>query len=197
MALNLNRLNAHQRDAVLFASGPLLILAGAGSGKTSTMAYRIAHLIAERHMPATAVLGLSFTNKAARELKERVTKLVWENSGRKATRGLTVTTFHSLCARLLRAHADRLGFQTNFTIVDQNDQRDVLKQVLRNIKIDERRFDPDVILFEIGQAKNRFLGPQEAETFFLESGRLSPDYALAAASSFGRYQEQLRVLNSM
>jgi DNA helicase-2/ATP-dependent DNA helicase PcrA len=197
MPLNLKQLNPRQREAVLYPSGPLLILAGAGSGKTSTMAYRIAHLIAERHLPATAVLGLSFTNKAAKELKERVNRLVWENVGRKATKGMTVTTFHSLCARLLRAHAEKLGFQNNFTIMDQNDQTDVLKQVLRNIKIDERRFDPAVILFEIGQAKNRFLGPKEAETFFLESGRLSEDYALAAASSFGRYQEQLRVLNSM
>jgi DNA helicase-2/ATP-dependent DNA helicase PcrA len=197
MALKLNHLNSRQRDAVLHAFGPLLILAGAGSGKTSTMAYRIAHLIAERHVPGDAILGLSFTNKAAAELKERVTKLVTENVGRKATRGLTITTFHSLCARLLRAHADRLGFQTNFTILDQNDQTDVLRQVLRNIRIDDRKFDPDVILFEIGQAKNRFLSASEAEVYFLESGKLAQDYAIAAASAFGHYQDQLKVLNSM
>ncbi len=197
MALNLNKLNTCQREAVLYPSGPLLVLAGAGSGKTSTMAYRIAHLIAERYMPGSAILGLSFTNKAATELKERVTSLVAGAVGKKANRGLTITTFHSLCARLLRAHADRIGYQTNFTILDQNDQTDVLKQVLRNIKIDERRFDPSIILFEVGQAKNRFLGPAEAENFFLESGRLSQDYALAAASSFGRYQDQLRILNAM
>jgi DNA helicase-2/ATP-dependent DNA helicase PcrA len=197
MALNLNQLNTRQRDAVLHGSGPLLILAGAGSGKTSTMAYRIAHLIAERHLPATDILGLSFTNKAAKELRERVYRLVTESAGRRSAKGLTVTTFHSLCARLLRKHAGELGFQTNFTILDQNDQTDVLKQVLRNIKIDERRFDPDVILFEIGQAKNRFLTPAQAEAFFLESGRMSSDYAIAAASSFGKYQDQLRVLNAM
>lgn len=197
MALNFNHLNSRQREAVLHPSGPLLILAGAGSGKTSTMAYRIAHLIAERHLPPQAVLGLSFTNKAATELKERVARLVTESMGRRSTRGLTITTFHSLCVRLLRAHADHLGFQNNFTILDQHDQVDVLRQVLRNIKIDERRFDPEVILFQIGQAKNRFLRPDEAENFFLEGGSLSPDYALAAVSSYGKYQEQLKVLNSM
>src|SRR4051794_29698271 len=114
MALNLDRLNPRQRAAVFHGSGPLLILAGAGSGKTSTMAYRIAHLISERNVPGSAILGLSFTNKAAAELKERVTLLVQKAAGRRATRGLTITTFHSLCARLLRAHADRLGFQNNF-----------------------------------------------------------------------------------
>ena len=197
MAVNLNHLNAQQREAVLYPLGPLLILAGAGSGKTSTMAYRIAHLIAERHVPGHAILGLSFTNKAAMELRERVIKLVTQSAGRKAVRGLKITTFHSLCARLLRAHSDQIGFQNNFTILDQNDQLDVLKQVLRNIRLDDRKFDPQVILFEIGQAKNRFLSGEQAEQFFLESGRMASDYALAAASSFQKYQEQLKVLNAM
>src|SRR3954453_19283259 len=106
MALKFGHLNSRQREAVVYGTGPLLILAGAGSGKTSTMAYRIAHLISERHVPGSNILGLSFTNKAAQELKERVVKLVSENMGRKACKGLTITTFHSLCARLLRAHAD-------------------------------------------------------------------------------------------
>lgn len=197
MALPLTLLNSRQREAVLHSFGPLLILAGAGSGKTSTMAYRIAHLITERNVPASDILGLSFTNKAAKELKERVTKLVTKSAGYRATRGLVITTFHSLCARVLRVHAARLGFQTNFTILDQNDQVDVLRQVLKNIKIDERRFEPELILFEIGQAKNRFLTSEQAEEYFSESGRLSQDYALAASAAFPRYQEHLRVLNAM
>ncbi len=197
MGVNFNHLNAQQREAVLHPMGPLLVLAGAGSGKTSTMAYRIAHLIADRHMPGHAILGLSFTNKAAVELRERVTKLVQQSAGKKASRGLKITTFHSLCARLLRAHSDQIGFQNNFTILDQNDQLDVLKQVLRNIRLDDRKFDPQVILFEIGQAKNRFLSPEQAEEFFLESGRLASDYALAAVASFQKYQDQLKVLNAM
>src|SRR3954468_5309576 len=127
MSLNLNKLNPSQREAVLHSEGPLLVLAGAGSGKTSTMAYRIAHLISARHVPATAILGLSFTNKAAGELKERVVKLVSGVAGKGATRGLTISTFHSLCVRILREHASKIGFQNNFTIVDTSDQKDILK----------------------------------------------------------------------
>lgn len=197
MAVNLNHLNAQQREAVLHPMGPLLVLAGAGSGKTSTMAYRIAHLMTERHMPGHAILGLSFTNKAATELRERVVQLVQKSAGPRAARGLKITTFHSLCARLLRSHSEQIGFQNNFTILDQNDQLDVLKQVLRNIRLDDRKFDPQVILFEIGQAKNRFLKGDAAEQFFLESGRMAQDYALAAASAFPKYQDQLKVLNAM
>jgi superfamily I DNA/RNA helicase len=173
------------------------VLAGAGSGKTSTMAYRIAHLIAVRHMPATAILGLSFTNKAAGELKERVSKLVTQAAGKGATRGLTVSTFHSLCVRILREHAPLIGFQKDFTIVDTSDQKDILKGIMKNVRIDDRKFDIDTILFEIGQAKSRFLGDAEAEAYFLESKKLGSDYALAAASCYGKYREQLKLLNSM
>ena len=197
MAVNLNQLNAQQREAVLHPLGPLLILAGAGSGKTSTMTYRIAHLIADRHVSAENILGLSFTNKAATELKDRVKRLVIEQAGKRAIKGLTITTFHSLCARMLRSHAECLGFQKNFTILDQNDQLDVLKQVLKQIHIDDRRFDADVILFQIGQAKNKLLSPDQAQEYFLETGKLASDYAIATASCFPKYQEQLKLLNAM
>jgi superfamily I DNA/RNA helicase len=195
--LNLNHLNTRQRDAVMHGDGPLLILAGAGSGKTSTMAYRIAHLLTARKVAPTDVLGLSFTNKAAGELKTRVTKLVVKEGGPKASRGLTVSTFHSLCARLLRAHAENLGFQRNFSIIDRSDQRDILKSVFKNLNVDDRKFDHDVILGEIGQAKSRFLAGDAAQGFFLESGRLSSNYAVAAAAGFERYQDQLKILNAM
>ncbi len=193
----LKNLNERQREAVLHTTGPLLILAGAGSGKTSTMAYRIAHLVAERNVGGHEILGLSFTNKAAGELKERVKKLVISAAGKRATQSLTITTFHSLCARLLRAHAEALGFQSSFSIIDQNDQKDILKQIFKNVKIDDRKFDLDVILFEIGQAKNRFFSPEQSEAYFLDSGRLSQDYGIAAATVYGHYQRQLRILNSM
>src|SRR5947209_1495297 len=114
MTIDLNRLNTHQREAVLHGNGPLLVLAGAGSGKTSTMAYRIAHLIAARNLAPSDVLGLSFTNKAAAELKERVFGLIRKAQGPRAGRGLIITTFHSLCVRLLREHAPELGFQKTF-----------------------------------------------------------------------------------
>ena len=197
MPLSLNRLNQNQREAVLYGNGPLLVLAGAGSGKTSTMTYRIAHLIAERNVPASAILGLSFTNKAATELKERVIRLVSEAAGFGATRNIMISTFHSLCVRILRAHGAKLGFQRDFTILDQSDQQDTLKQIMRNIKIDDRKFDLNSILFEIGQAKSRFLSPDAAQGFFLDSGRLGPDYAIAAASSYIHYQSQLKAQNAM
>jgi DNA helicase-2/ATP-dependent DNA helicase PcrA len=197
MSLNLDRLNANQREAVLHGNGPLLVLAGAGSGKTSTMAYRIAHLVTERHIAPTNVLGLSFTNKAAAELKERVKGLITRVAGPKSAKGLTITTFHSLCVRMLRNHGTHLGFQNTFTIIDRNDQKDILKQVLRNIKIDDRKFDIDVLLFEFGQAKSRFLKGEEAQSFFLENKKLGTDYGIAAASAYPKYQEQLKVLNAM
>ena len=193
----LSRLNTKQREAVLYGDGPLLILAGAGSGKTSTMAYRIGHLITERKNPAYSILGLSFTRKAAQELKERVTKIIKNVAGKGAAQGLTITTFHSLCVRILRESCEHLGFQKNFTILDQNDQLDILKTILKQIKIDDRKFDTDSILFEIGQAKNRFLDPDQARDFFLDSGRLPPDYAIATASAFEHYQEKLKALNAM
>jgi DNA helicase-2/ATP-dependent DNA helicase PcrA len=188
----LSHLNDRQRAAVLHGEGPLLVLAGAGSGKTSTMASRIAHLIAARGVPPAAVLGLSFTNKAARELKERVKKL----AGRR-TNGLIVSTFHSLCVRILRAHGERLGFQPNFSILDTSDQKDVLKGIFKNVNIDDRKFDLDRVLFEIGQAKNRFLSPDQAQEHFLTDKRLAGDYGIAAATAYGHYQEQLKALNSM
>ncbi len=197
MSLSLDRLNPNQKEAVLHPEGPLLVLAGAGSGKTSTMAYRIAHLIAARHVAGTSILGLSFTNKAAGELKQRVTQLVSKAAGRSATRGLTISTFHSLCVRILREHAHRIGYQGNFTIVDTSDQKDILKGILRNVKIDERKFDLDTILFAIGGAKNRFLTDSQAEQYFLESKALGSDYAIATATCYGKYREQLRLLNSM
>jgi superfamily I DNA/RNA helicase len=197
VTLNLNHLNEKQREAVLHGKNPLLILAGAGSGKTSTMAYRIAHLIAARNVPASNILGLSFTRKAAQELKERVIGLVVQSSGPLATNGLTISTFHSFCVRILRANAEKLGFQKNFTILNQNDQVDLVRQILRHIKVDERRFDPNTLLFKIGQTKNRFMSPQQAEEFFLESSKLASDYAAVTASVYPRYREQLKLLDAM
>lgn len=195
--LNLNRLNQRQKEAVLFGDGPLLVLAGAGSGKTSTMTYRIAHLISEKRMPASSILGLSFTRKAAEELRERVKDLVTQVAGSSAAQGLTITTFHSLCVRILRQYASRIGFPSHFTIIDRNDQVDIIRGILRNLKIDDKKFDPDTILFEIGQAKNRFLSHELAEKYFLDRKALAGDYAIITANAYVKYQEQLRVQASM
>jgi superfamily I DNA/RNA helicase len=175
----------------------MLVLAGAGSGKTSTMCYRIAHLVSVRHLPTSAVLGLSFTNKAAQELRERALKLIRKSAGAQAGRGLVVTTFHSLCVRMLRIHAEKLGFQPGFTIVDRNDQKDILKQCLRRLRIDDRKFDLDLILFEVGQAKNKLVPDDQAEAYFLNNKKISQDYQIASAAAYPRYQESLKALNAM
>src|SRR4051812_3186175 len=129
MAIHLEHLNPRQREAATHGTGPLLILAGAGSGKTNTMAHRIAYLIADKNIAGRAILGLSFTNRAASELRERVIRIVSKQGDKKAIRGLTVTTFHSLCARILREHAHQLGFGAHFTILDASDQSSILRQV--------------------------------------------------------------------
>lgn len=193
----LSKLNERQREAVQHGDGPLLVLAGAGSGKTSTMAYRIVHLVAERRISPENILGLSFTNKAAAELKHRVTTLIKQKVGPQAAKGLTISTFHALCVRILRAHAERIGFQKDFTILDSNDQRDCLKEVFKYLRIDDRRFDLDAMRFAHGQAKNRFIKPEAAEEFFVNERGLTLDYAAAATASFEGYQQKLKLLNAM
>lgn len=195
--LNLDKLNPPQREAVLHGLGPMLILAGAGSGKTSTMTYRIAHLISEKNVKGAQILALSFTRKAAEELRERVKGMVTKVSGAQACKGLTLTTFHSLCARLLRENAAKIGYSPDFTIFDQNDQGDLVKQILKNIHVDDRKFDPDFILFEMGQAKNRSLAGEAAKDFFFNGGRLQSDYADVTATVYEHYQNSLKSLNAM
>ncbi len=192
MRLSLAQLNERQKEAVLHGDGPLLVLAGAGSGKTSTMAYRIAHLVAERRVSPLAVLGLSFTNKAAQELKERVKKLVQKAGGKSAGQGLTVSTFHSLCVRILRAHAPAAGLIPHFSIADESDQTDLLRDVLRRIKIDDRKFDLMSVRFAHGQAKNKFLEGDAAKEFLSTFPGFSIEYQLAAAASWDGYNAGLR-----
>lgn len=198
--LDLSRLNPEQRAAVLHTEGPLLILAGAGSGKTNTMTHRIAYLIAEKGIPASRILGLSFTNKAATELKDRVRSLVKKTAGDKAAKGLIVSTFHSLCVRILREYADRIGYTREFSILDPSDQEAIVREILKHVNIDSKKFDPAWILFQIGQAKNKFLSGDSALEFFngLKGPKVSYDeYSIAVQSVFPRYQERLKLLNAM
>lgn len=199
LTAHLADLNPEQKRAVLYRDGPLLILAGAGSGKTKTMATRIAHLIGVENIPARNILGLSFTNKAARELKERVFLTVNRQFPSSSTQGLVLTTFHSLCVRILREFGERLGFSKNFTIVDESDQIDVLKQILKTFNLDDRKFDVHSILFQFGQAKNKLIDHAQMSDHLLGlSARETPsDYAIAAASSFSKYQDKLLALNAM
>ncbi len=184
---DLSTLNPRQREAVLHTEGPLLVLAGAGSGKTRVITFRIAHLLTTKKVPAANILAVSFTNKAADEMRQRLRGQV---SGGVA-RGLTVSTFHSLSARILREDIDRLGYRKNFTILDANEQEGVLKQVLREIKFDDRKFKAEWIAANISRAKNAFIEPLALK---IEHG---DDYEIMTAAAYGKYQEALRALNAL
>ena len=150
----LDKLNPEQREAVLHTKGPLLILAGAGSGKTRVITYRIAYLIGDGHAAADQVLAVTFTNKAAGEMRERVEALLGSD-----TNGVWLSTFHSLCARLLRREAPHVGLSRDFVIYDSSDQAAVVKQVEKELGIDDKLVPPRAALARISQAKNRMEGP--------------------------------------
>ena len=151
----LDKLNPEQREAVLHREGPLLILAGAGSGKTRVITYRIAYLIGDGHANAGEVLAVTFTNKASQEMRERVEALIGTAAG-----GVWLSTFHSLCARLLRREAPKIGLSRDFVIYDSSDQVAVVKQAEKELGIDDKLVPPRMALSRISQAKNRMEGPE-------------------------------------
>jgi DNA helicase-2/ATP-dependent DNA helicase PcrA len=152
----LSGLNPAQREAVEHTSGPLLILAGAGSGKTRVIAHRIAHLIAGGYAQPGEVLAVTFTNKAAEEMRERVEKLLGEDC-----RQIWLSTFHSLCARLLRREAPAIGLSRDFVIYDSSDQLAVVKQAMKALGVDDKQLQPRAALSRISQAKNRMESPAD------------------------------------
>ncbi|TFJ92606.1 DNA helicase PcrA [Lentibacillus salicampi] len=152
----LNGLNTEQQQAVQHTEGPLLIMAGAGSGKTRVLTHRIAYLLGEKDVPTRNVLAITFTNKAAREMKERVNRLVGP-----AGKQIWVSTFHSMCVRILRRDIDRIGYSQNFSILDSGDQLSVIKQILKDLNIDPKKFDPRAMLGQISGAKNGLITPEE------------------------------------
>jgi DNA helicase-2/ATP-dependent DNA helicase PcrA len=150
----LDNLNPEQREAVLQRDGPLLILAGAGSGKTRVITYRIAYLIGSGHARADEVLAVTFTNKAAQEMRERVEGLIGSDAG-----GIWLSTFHALCARLLRREAPKIGLSRDFVIYDSADQVAVVKQAQRELGMDDKLVPPRMALSRISHARNRMEGP--------------------------------------
>lgn len=152
----LKGLNKEQQEAVKHTDGALLIMAGAGSGKTRVLTHRIAYLLSEKDVAARNILAITFTNKAAREMKERVRKLVGRES-----EFMWVSTFHSMCVRILRRDIDRIGYSRNFSILDSGDQLSVIKQILKNLNIDPKKFDPRAMLGQISSAKNELITPEE------------------------------------
>ena len=157
-------LNEKQKEAVLHVDGPLMIVAGAGSGKTKVLTTRIAHLMSQG-VDAFNILALTFTNKAAREMKERVEKIL----GNQEARNLYIGTFHSVFARILRGEAPKLGFPHNFTIYDTDDAKSVVKTVVNELNLDDKHYKPNVVYNRISQAKNGLVGPVEyANDYYIQ-----------------------------
>ena len=149
-------LNDRQKEAVFCTDGPLLVLAGAGSGKTRVLTHRIAYLIEEKDVNPWNIMAITFTNKAAGEMRERVDKLVGFGS-----ESIWVSTFHSSCVRILRRFIDHLGYNTNFSIYDTDDQKTLMRQILKKMELDPKTFRDRAMLSAISSAKNELMSPEE------------------------------------
>ncbi len=160
-ALDLSLLNDEQREAVLCTEGPLLVLAGAGSGKTRVLTHRIAYLVEEKGIAPWQILAITFTNKAAKEMRERVAALL---GGR--TRGMWVSTFHAMCVRILRDDADKIGYDKNFSIYDTDDLKRLVKTIMIELDADPKQISPAVVLSQISQAKNALMSPADLHKKF-------------------------------
>src|SRR5579859_5623979 len=174
MALDLSQLNPQQKKAVEQTEGPVLVLAGAGSGKTRVIAHRVVHLI-EQGVPARSVLAVTFTNKAALEMKERIVKLA---GAREKTRGLTVSTFHAFGVRIVREQHEKLGLPAKFAILDSGDQAALVKRLLRDLKIDDKRFDVPRLLSIISRLRTTGVTGHADDEYELAGSELLPKYEL-------------------
>ncbi len=185
MPIDIDTLNDPQREAVTTTEGPLLVLAGAGSGKTRVLTYRIANILEQNLAAPWEVLAITFTNKAATEMRERLGQLV----GNRA-RGMWVSTFHSMCVRMLRADAERLGFTKSFTIYDTDDMKRLYKDIMAELSIDPKRFPVNALMNRVSQAKNDLLVPDK---FAAEA---TDPVGKVAARVYERLQERLRAANA-
>ena len=183
----LEGLNKEQKDAVTHLDGPLLILAGAGSGKTRVITYRIAYMMKKHNVAPSSILAITFTNKAANEMRQRIEGLVGDRS-----KYIWCGTFHSIFARLLRRHAELLGYSQNFSIIDTDDQLKLIKEAMKELDIADSQFKPKSVQIEISNAKNKFVGVEEYQ---LLAGK---EYFLGVvARIYKRYQEKLVANNAM
>ncbi|HGF7455201.1 TPA: DNA helicase PcrA [Enterococcus faecium] len=177
----LNGMNPRQKEAVLHTDGPLLLMAGAGSGKTRVLTHRIAYLIEEKEVNPWNILAITFTNKAAKEMKERVNAILASGG-----EDVWVSTFHSMCVRILRRDVDFIGYNRNFTIIDSSEQLTLMKRILKELNIDPKKYDPRSILGTISQAKNSLQTPQD---FAKMQGSY---YEEIAAKCYADYQKELQ-----
>lgn len=180
-------LNEQQKKAVIHGAGPLLILAGAGSGKTRVLTHRIAHLISENRVNPWSILSITFTNKAAKEMKSRLAKLVGTTAN-----DMWVSTFHSACVRILRRDIDKLGFDRSFVIYDMGDQQIVIKECLRELNLNEKNFPPKSVLHEISKAKDEMLNPEAYSNMYASDYRLGK-----IANIYELYQKKLKMNNAL
>ncbi|GAF65544.1 ATP-dependent DNA helicase [Bacillus sp. TS-2] len=182
----LSGLNPEQKKAVKHTEGPLLLMAGAGSGKTRVLTHRIAYLLREKEIAPWNVLAITFTNKAAREMKERVAKLVGP-----IAEDIWISTFHSMCVRILRRDIDRIGYSRNFTILDSADQLSVIKQILKEKNLDTKKFEPRAILGIISSSKNELMKPKEL------TAKATQFFEQTAAEVYEEYQKRLKSNNAL
>lgn len=185
MPIDLDTLNGPQREAVLCTEGPLLVLAGAGSGKTRVLTHRIAHLVEDLNVAPWQIMAITFTNKAAAEMRERLQSLIGGGA-----RGMWVSTFHSMCVRILRTDCERVGFAKGFTIYDDSDSKRLVERIMDELNIDKKRYPIPALRNRISQAKNDL---QVAEVF---AEKTSDQVGQVAARVYTRLQERLRQLNA-
>lgn len=182
-------LNSMQQEAVYHTEGPVLILAGAGSGKTRVLTHRIAYLIEEKGINPWNIMAITFTNKAAQEMRERVDKIVGFGS-----ESIWVSTFHSSCVRILRRYIDRLGYDNNFTIYDTDDQKTVIKEVCKRLNIDTKMYKERSLMAAISSAKDELVSPEE----FRLNASASTDWGFqTVARVYDAYQKQLKQNNAL
>ena len=180
-------MNDRQKEAVLHTEGPLLILAGAGSGKTRVLTHRTAYLIEEKGVNPYNIMAITFTNKAAGEMRERIDQMVGYGS-----ESIWVSTFHSTCVRILRRYIDRLGYSTNFTIYDSEDQKTLMKSICKKLDIDTKMYKEKMFLAAISSAKDELIDPVEFET------RAAGDYVKRKqAQVYREYQQELKQNNAL
>ena len=184
----LNGLNPQQQKAVQTTNGPLLLMAGAGSGKTRVLTHRIAYLLGEKGVAPWNVLAITFTNKAAREMRERIDKLVGPEA-----EDIWISTFHSMCVRILRRDIDRIGINRNFTILDSGDQLTVVKKIMKERNIDPKKFEPRSILAGISNAKNELLSADK----YAKKITTADPYEKLTSDVYTEYQKRLLKNNSL
>ena len=183
-------LNPMQQEAVYYTEGPLLILAGAGSGKTRVLTHRIAYLIEEKGINPWNIMAITFTNKAANEMRERVDKIVGFGS-----ESIWVSTFHSSCVRILRRFIDRLGYGTNFTIYDADDQKTLMKDICKRLNIDTKMYKEKMLLAAISSAKDEMISPEEYRLNMISDSQDLNKKTVARV--YEAYQKQLQQNNAM